>query len=1287
MADSFDVSILDYAGRKSKRRRKKDELLDIPESPSLLGRAGGAALSGLAAVGNVLDTPGSMVRDLLAGENPIDQLAAPWRSDNRLSGRDLLRKHGLVGSKDTWGNWLGGFGVELATDPLTYLTGGITKGGQVAAKAGISGTDDVLRVAGKSAGAGADNWITAAGKAATLVGKRKAFRSTSAADLLRGAGEQAGSLNDAFDVAARTSFPGIDDAAIAALKKEKLSTGGIGFKIPFGPKFELANTKTPLVGKLLEGGADVLDLAGDAIKYGKYSPIRPLVPVFDKAVRGAMTKVGQVFGRQADTAAREGEVAARGAMAPALEAFEKSDLFNADKLVKGGMSLPDANKQIAGHVNELLRYTEGLADDLPDALKPLKGHLDTIKGELAQSLASRQAIGLPGANLRDMFAEYFPRQKHFFDPGLRQAAGRAAAAFPTAGGAQMAREDILKDLPGATAVINEISLDPKISGKAWAHDTADPLVNFQNKNPFVDKETVSDAMKHIVTNYPDALKPAEDSLTGKVLTLLKKHGDDPQGVIEELARDSSQYDGQELLAAANDWLSVKGEPITPKNVEKAVAKILKDDALRSELKPLDNSALDLVKHTVSEGDDIGEAMLNIHRNEMRGLGLYLQAGGSWDDISKKLDAKSLKSLAKEALHFDPRHVREGMPLYGGNMVEGSLNHLTSTAKHLASGQAVHDLIAASANVGDAGEIPLGKALERAGLTGENAASYSLGKLRSEPRFKPIFKELIQEFQDMAGEGGGPTLTEFLMDKVTVPAEAVKESERLMKAFSAPGEVNALVEVADKVQRLFKSGVTSIFPSFHVRNFMSGLFQNWVIDAGDPRFADPIRRFYMPIKDMDELLKGNVLKDAVEIPFIQKMGITDAAQASQILRREIFKHNVIGQSAVDDAGDMLAPLSQQMPGLRPETLSFRNPIKSTATVGKTAFPKSLRQANPFNVAGVASEADEFAPVAAGRMVGNYTEKINRGSGFLGLLRQGFSPAEAAKKIRSAQVDYGNLTNTEKTIFRRVAPFYSFSKGAGEFVVNELTKDPAGRLGKVVRAARMSHNPDEMTPDYVAESAAIPLGEAQDGTKRYVTGLGLPFEDPLSFLGGGLRGAGLEALSRGNPLLKGPLEWATGQSFFQKGPEGGRPLEDLDPTIGRTIANLTGSDRPVTFPGSQAMEAVLGNSPLSRALTSARQLSDPRKGVGAKAANLLTGVRVADVSPAVQDSLLREQAQKILKSYPEARTYTQTFVPKDEWAKLAPDERLKVQELTTILNVLSKRAQRRAEQKKALATGKK
>lgn len=84
-------------------------------------------LNGLSAVGNVLDLPGSSVRDVLVGKNPFDQYLTPMSHDNRASGRDVARHYGVAGNEDTWGNFAGGLGVEIATDPLNLIGAGALK--------------------------------------------------------------------------------------------------------------------------------------------------------------------------------------------------------------------------------------------------------------------------------------------------------------------------------------------------------------------------------------------------------------------------------------------------------------------------------------------------------------------------------------------------------------------------------------------------------------------------------------------------------------------------------------------------------------------------------------------------------------------------------------------------------------------------------------------------------------------------------------------------------------------------------------------------------------------------------------------------------------------------------------------------------------------------------------------------------------------------------------------------------------------------------------------------------
>ena len=95
------------------------------------------------AAGNVLDLPGSMIRDLLVLRNPVDQFLSPLGHDNRTSGSELLNKLGMEGENP----WLG-LGVEMLLDPTTYLgVGAIGKGAK-----GYKAASKALKAAGKKAG-------------------------------------------------------------------------------------------------------------------------------------------------------------------------------------------------------------------------------------------------------------------------------------------------------------------------------------------------------------------------------------------------------------------------------------------------------------------------------------------------------------------------------------------------------------------------------------------------------------------------------------------------------------------------------------------------------------------------------------------------------------------------------------------------------------------------------------------------------------------------------------------------------------------------------------------------------------------------------------------------------------------------------------------------------------------------------------------------------------------------------------------------------------------------------
>lgn len=106
-----------------KKRESTALTLDPQEEQSLLTRiARSRPVGALTTLANILDTPGSIARNTLAGENPIKGLFNP---EERTTGRQLLEKHRILGENKP-GLDLGdiaGFAAEVLTDPLLPFGG------------------------------------------------------------------------------------------------------------------------------------------------------------------------------------------------------------------------------------------------------------------------------------------------------------------------------------------------------------------------------------------------------------------------------------------------------------------------------------------------------------------------------------------------------------------------------------------------------------------------------------------------------------------------------------------------------------------------------------------------------------------------------------------------------------------------------------------------------------------------------------------------------------------------------------------------------------------------------------------------------------------------------------------------------------------------------------------------------------------------------------------------------------------------------------------------------------
>ena len=275
-------------------------------------------------------------------------------------------------------------------------------------------------------------------------------------------------------------------------------------------------------------------------------------------------------------------------------------------------------------------------------------------------------------------------------------------------------------------------------------------------------------------------------------------------------------------------------------------------------------------------------------------------------------------------------------------------------------------------------------------------------------------------------------------------------------------------------------------------------------------------------------------------------------------------------------------------------------------------------------------------------------------------------------------------------RRFFPFYSFSRGMSVYLANELATNPAGKVGIAIRAQRHGRDRDVATPTYISKGLSLPMGSNADGTRHYLTNIGMMHEQPVQqlapFAALNPGDAAFNVIGNMNPLLKLPLELAFDESSFQQSVSGGVDLDDADPPLGRALSNvaqglgLRDKDRKQPYRLGKLTEAVAGASPFSRYTNTVRTAFDPRKNIAQRAANTLTGLRISSVSPQRQDAVLRERAELFLQTQG-ARQFQKSYIPDEIKANMTEEELRAVSQYELLIEILAKRSkERRKNQEK-------
>lgn len=1262
-----------------------------------------------------------------------------WQRPNKETGIKGWLDDPMEGVRD-----VGGFAFDVLTDPLSYLTfGGASRSaaGQAVKRAGLEPVAENLRQGGIAAGSLTENarrlrGLTDAGK---FVGPRRARQMQTIEDVIEASGTSMRERLPAFRALEDTA--GGMGKSIDELSGQPLGQH-FGLALPFGDPMVTFNA-----GPIGRGLSQAFDVTGDLLK--KFAPVRAARGLLDPKAGSQFDRVGQEISEHMHESRKfgagpESREASRVAgneyrelvdtLAGQESVLRGTDEFHPHDLrLAAEEELPRFLDQYENLANQALRefrrenpgwtavargegdytripgydetFREWFSGELPGAGGGVAGgrfpNLYSSPDELMDALREGRGTrtARPTRNSPEVLEAAQERLRQNPEPGAfaqgevvragdrsnygyvtRPGRERSTVFFRSPEGETATRElsnDILRrafDNPQEAAEASQKFSELHVRGAASdliraTTDLGSAEEAFRRLHP--------ELLESLGENAPDVLRQFDETAArwhtergrtaddiigygGKLDKLEEtlfegdsfKTGYFPRSVGAKTQKELMEVSGRARLLPSS-MESTKARTAVTRNLPTYVRdKILTDDAYRG-----DNAARNILR-------DFDEFLEN-------------EWGRDRGAFSPEMFEEAAEGVGKQA-HADAlADWAVGKPRRGltGDAFEDHTRYMQKATALRDSLKAMHDVAHRYARAGEGG-VRLPEAFRRAGLQPDQA---------------------VQAFTERFGaEAVGKR----------VPEEFVRGMSSVVEYFNrGPAWHGKIADWIDGFTQWFKTNVTVPFPGFLSRNLSSGQMLNISTMVKGPR---ELVKYTGDIKYAKSLL-GRAQK-AVE----SGQGIGALEEADRKILEEVFKYSVIDPRQMFEVGDIFKsgrgvaddPLEGLVPGRILDVAGHKgraaehvaeNPIRFDPfdTMSKTGAVDELGRP-------AARALDDIPGVPAGRRgwrrwvehgvtANKQVEWMNRVTLFKFLRDKGFAPKQAAKEVIARHFDYSDVSDFSRSVMKRAFPFFTFSSKILPLTAKELAERPGGGLGQTIRATNMAAGgEDEPLPQRVRETTSIPLGSADDGTQRFLTGLGLAHEDPLAFAGG-LRTAGMEALSRSNPLFKAPVEWFTGESFFQRGPTGGRDLEQMDPLVGRLLTNvglqeedpLSGRAKPFINP---LTEQVISNSPISRLLSTARQITDERKRQNptlfpgdALALNVLTGLKTTDVSPQAQDAVLRDMMTPVAMSELGGRSFENVYIPKatiEETRARGDEERAKRMEAYNLLkNLLARRTKER------------
>ena len=518
-----------------------------------------------------------------------------------------------------------------------------------------------------------------------------------------------------------------------------------------------------------------------------------------------------------------------------------------------------------------------------------------------------------------------------------------------------------------------------------------------------------------------------------------------------------------------------------------------------------------------------------------------------------------------------------------------------------------------------------KAIREQDLLQKTAKEFGVNK-------KGAFKSLAQAIDN--------DLVEYQsreMKGLVIPRVIADDLAKLGKNALNTDEAKAMLRGFDAIQNFFKGSLTSLFPAFHGRNFISNVAQNF-LDVGVKAID--------PVFNMKAL---NILKKGTKGKFSTKIGTTYTYDE---LRKVMKERGILGSPGRRDVK---------------ESVGERLEVGLSRKLGGEAKRLFTPRAIPFR---------------AGRAVGGAIEDHARAMNFLSNLDRGLSIEQSAQRTKQFLFDYDNLSNFEKTVAKRAIPFYTWTRKNIELQARTLFTRPR-MLASQLKAQRLgsaeAESEREHLPEYISQRLSFRIEDGitsglitpemqKSGVAFYLAGLGLPLENFFENLPQGIsvddmKGFFGKVASQSAFVPKFFAELTTGHDFYRDKPikeviyaneynvmpqflkdwlELKEKKVDYTDDEGRRIKYTTYIANPYKLHLLRAL-------PSSRAVATIGGIASEDLTMAGKLLKNTTGVRIYSVDIGKMEEKEQQEyldeIEQILINYGEVAEFRRTWIPKE------------------------------------------